>query len=78
MGLSFSELIGNTAKVTPYTLSKTGSSLDTLVDTPLVILWGHNPNETIFVTQSLFSTKMKIMGPNLLLSILVIQIQPNL
>ena len=24
--------------------------LDTLADTPLVILWGHNPNETILVT----------------------------
>ncbi len=36
--------------VTPYTYgtSASGSTLDTLENTPLVILWGHNPNETIF------------------------------
>lgn len=41
---------GNTMAVTPYTYgtSASGSTLDTLENTPLVILWGHNPNETIF------------------------------
>ncbi|MBI6298177.1 molybdopterin-dependent oxidoreductase [Proteus mirabilis] len=56
--------LGNTAKVTPYTygVSKTGSSLDTLADTPLVILWGHNPNETIFGHTNHYFQKMKNNG----------------
>lgn len=56
--------LGNTAKVTPYTygISKTGSSLDTLENTPLVILWGHNPNETIFGHTNHYFQKMKNNG----------------
>ncbi|MCW2254723.1 anaerobic dimethyl sulfoxide reductase subunit A [Providencia alcalifaciens] len=56
--------LGNTAKVTPYTygIAKSGSSLDTLKETPLVILWGHNPNETIFGHSNHYFQKMKKNG----------------
>lgn len=42
--------LGNTAAATPYTygVAASGNSMDTLLDTKLVILWGHNPTETIF------------------------------
>lgn len=56
--------LGNTVKVTPYTygVAKTGSSMDTLAHTPLVILWGHNPNETIFGHSNHYYQKMKQNG----------------
>ncbi|HBO21859.1 MAG TPA: dimethyl sulfoxide reductase subunit A [Providencia sp.] len=56
--------LGNTVKVTPFTygLAKTGSSLDTLENTPLVILWGHNPNETVFGHTNHYFQKMKNKG----------------
>src|SRR5699024_1706049 len=39
-----------------------GSTLDTLENTPLVILWGHNPNETIFGHSNHYFQKMKKNG----------------
>ncbi|HAP80217.1 MAG TPA: dimethyl sulfoxide reductase subunit A, partial [Enterobacteriaceae bacterium] len=56
--------MGNTAAATPYTYGTpaTGSSLDTLADTPLVILWGHNTNETIFGHSNHYFQKMKRNG----------------
>lgn len=55
---------GNTMAVTPYTYgtSASGSTLDTLENTPLVILWGHNPNETIFGHTNHYFQKMKKNG----------------
>lgn len=56
--------MGNTAAATPYTYgtAASGSSLDTLLDTKLVILWGHNPTETIFGHSNYFFQKMKQNG----------------
>lgn len=56
--------MGNTAAATPYTYGTpaTGSSLDTLLETPLVILWGHNPNETIFGHANHYFQQMKRNG----------------
>ncbi len=56
--------MGNTAAATPYTygIAASGSSLDTLLDTKLVILWGHNPTETIFGHTNYFLQKMKQNG----------------
>ena len=55
---------GNTLAVTPYTYgtAASGSTLDTLANTPLVILWGHNPNETIFGHSNHYFQKMKKNG----------------
>ncbi|WP_163297425.1 molybdopterin-dependent oxidoreductase, partial [Enterobacter hormaechei] len=48
----------------PYTYgtAASGSTLDTLANTPLVILWGHNPNETIFGHSNHYFQKMKKNG----------------
>lgn len=56
--------MGNTAAATPYTYgtAASGSSLDTLLETKLVILWGHNPTETIFGHTNYFLQKMKQNG----------------
>ena len=56
--------LGNTVAATPYTYGSaaSGSSLDTLSETPLVILWGHNPNETIFGHTNHYFQKMKENG----------------
>ena len=56
--------MGNTAAATPYTYgtAASGSSLDTLADTRLVILWGHNPNETIFGHTNHYFQQMKRNG----------------
>lgn len=56
--------MGNTAAATPYTYGTpaSGSSLDTLMDTKLVILWGHNPTETIFGHTNYYFQKMKQNG----------------
>ncbi|EAQ1567092.1 dimethyl sulfoxide reductase subunit A [Salmonella enterica subsp. arizonae serovar 41:z4,z23:-] len=56
--------MGNTAAATPYTYgtAASGSSLDTLLETKLVILWGHNPTETIFGHTNYFFQKMKQNG----------------
>ncbi|MFT7949387.1 molybdopterin-dependent oxidoreductase, partial [Salmonella enterica subsp. enterica serovar Enteritidis] len=56
--------MGNTAAATPYTYgtAASGSSLDTLADTPLVILWGHNPTETIFGHSNHYFQQMKQKG----------------
>ncbi|MDW2743109.1 DMSO/selenate family reductase complex A subunit [Atlantibacter subterraneus] len=56
--------MGNTAAATPYTYGTpaTGSSLDTLLETPLVILWGHNTNETIFGHANHYFQQMKRNG----------------
>jgi anaerobic dimethyl sulfoxide reductase subunit A len=56
--------MGNTAAATPYTygVAASGNSLDTLLDTKLVILWGHNPTETIFGHTNHFFQQMKQNG----------------
>ncbi len=56
--------MGNTAAATPYTYGTvaTGNSLDTLQDTRLVILWGHNPTETIFGHTNHYFQQMKQNG----------------
>lgn len=56
--------MGNTAAATPYTYgtAASGSSLDTLSDTPLVILWGHNTTETIFGHSNHYFQQMKQNG----------------
>lgn len=56
--------MGNTAAVTPYTygIAASGSSMDTLLDTKLVILWGHNPTETIFGHTNHYFQRMKQNG----------------
>ncbi|WP_426713214.1 DMSO/selenate family reductase complex A subunit [Cronobacter muytjensii] len=56
--------MGNTAAATPYTYgtAASGSSLDTLTETKLVILWGHNPNETIFGHTNHYFQQMKRNG----------------
>ncbi|OVC44019.1 DMSO reductase, partial [Escherichia coli] len=49
---------------TPYTygVAASGNSMDTLLDTKLVILWGHNPTETIFGHTNYYFQKMKQNG----------------
>ena len=56
--------MGNTAAATPYTygVAASGSSLDTLAETRMVILWGHNPNETIFGHTNHYFQQMKRNG----------------
>ncbi|WP_336295667.1 DMSO/selenate family reductase complex A subunit [Cronobacter dublinensis] len=56
--------MGNTAAATPYTYgtAASGSSLDTLAETKLAILWGHNPNETIFGHTNHYFQQMKRNG----------------
>ncbi|AWH88337.1 DMSO/selenate family reductase complex A subunit [Limnobaculum parvum] len=64
LGYYHSVSMGNTAAATPYTygVAASGSSLDTLSETKLVILWGHNPTETIFGHTNYFYKKMKENG----------------
>ncbi|WP_024220173.1 DMSO/selenate family reductase complex A subunit, partial [Escherichia coli] len=52
------------AAATPYTygVAASGNSMDTLLDTKLVILWGHNPTETIFGHTNYYFQKMKQNG----------------
>lgn len=56
--------MGNTAAATPYTYgtAASGNSLDTLINTHLVILWGHNPTETIFGHTNHYFQQMKQNG----------------
>jgi anaerobic dimethyl sulfoxide reductase subunit A len=56
--------MGNTAAATPYTygVAASGNSLDTLMETKLVILWGHNPTETIFGHTNHYFQQMKQNG----------------
>ncbi len=56
--------LGHAAAATPYTygVAASGNSMDTLLDTKLVILWGHNPTETIFGHTNYFFQKMKQNG----------------
>ncbi|OCA81501.1 dimethyl sulfoxide reductase subunit A [Bacillus sp. FJAT-27225] len=56
--------MGNTAAATPYTYgtAQSGSSLDSLEHTNLVILWGHNPTETIFGNTNHYYYKLKQKG----------------
>lgn len=55
---------GNSLAATPYTygIAATGSSHDTLLDSKLVILWGHNPTETIFGHTNHYFQEMKRRG----------------
>lgn len=64
LGYYHSVSMGNTAAATPYTYgtAASGNSLDTLADTPLVILWGHNPTETIFGHTNHYFQQMKQNG----------------
>jgi len=56
--------MGNTAAATPYTYGthRSGSSIDTLLDSKLVILWGHNPTETIFGHTNHYFQELKRRG----------------
>lgn len=56
--------MGNTAAATPYTYGthQSGSSLDSLIDSKLIILWGHNPSETIFGNTLHYYKKLKEAG----------------
>ena len=56
--------MGNTGAATPYMfgVASTGSSLDSLKDTKLVILWGHNTTETIFGASNYYFRQMKNRG----------------
>ena len=56
--------MGNTLAATPYTYGTalSGNSMDTLLDSKLVILWGHNPTETIFGHSNHYYQKMKRNG----------------
>lgn len=56
--------MGNTFAATPYTfgVANTASSLDSLKDTKLVILWGHNTTETIFGASNYYFRQMKDNG----------------
>ncbi|WP_210367699.1 DMSO/selenate family reductase complex A subunit [Bacillus sp. REN3] len=53
-----------TSNATPFTYGtgSTGSSLDSLVNSKLIILWGHNPAETIFGTSNFYLQKAKEAG----------------
>lgn len=53
-----------TSIATPYTYGTgaSGSSLDSLVNSKLIILWGHNPAETIFGTSNFYLKKAKEAG----------------
>ncbi len=64
VGCYHSVSFGNTAAATPYTYgtSLSGSSLDTLLDTKLLILWGHNPAETIFGHSNYYFQELKKKG----------------
>jgi anaerobic dimethyl sulfoxide reductase subunit A len=64
LGYYHSVSMGNTAAATPYTygVAASGNSLDTLTDTPLVVLWGHNPTETIFGHTNHYFQQMKQNG----------------
>src|SRR5699024_11637208 len=50
LGFHNSYSSAQTSNATPYTYgtTKTGSTLNTLSDSKLIILWGHNPVETRF------------------------------
>ena len=56
--------MGNTAAATPYTYGthQTGNSLDSLKDSKLILLWGHNPSETIFGNTLHYYKKLKESG----------------
>ncbi|MFA9440312.1 DMSO/selenate family reductase complex A subunit [Uliginosibacterium sp. sgz301328] len=56
--------MGNTLAATPYTYGTpaSGSGLDSLLDTKLVILWGHNPTETVFGHTNHYFQEMKRRG----------------
>ena len=56
--------MGNTGTATPsmFGIANTGSSLASLKGTKLVILWGHNPAETIFGLSNYYYRQMKENG----------------
>jgi anaerobic dimethyl sulfoxide reductase subunit A len=56
--------MGNTAVGTTYTYgtSRSGSSMATLLHSKLVILWGHNPTETIFGHSNYYYNELKKKG----------------
>lgn len=64
LGYYHSYSLGNTVAATPYTYGEhnTGSSLDSLENTKLVILWGHNPAETMFGNTNYYYQQMKKKG----------------
>lgn len=61
--------LGNTATVTPYTYgtAASGNSWDTLLSAKLVILWGHNPAETIFGHTNHYLAQIKAKGIKIIL-----------
>lgn len=64
LGYYHSVSMGNTTAATPYTYgtAASGNSIDTLLDSKLVILWGHNPTETIFRHSNHYYQEMKRCG----------------
>ncbi len=56
--------LGNTAAITPYTYgtAASGNSLDNLKYSKLVILWGHNPAETIFGHTNYYYSQLRKNG----------------
>lgn len=64
LGMYNSVSMGNTGTATPYMfgIANSGSSLASLKDTKLVILWGHNPAETIFGLSNYYFRQMKENG----------------
>lgn len=64
LGFHNSYSSAQTSNATPYTYgtTKTGSTLNTLSDSKLIILWGHNPVETRFGLTDYYVKKAKEAG----------------
>lgn len=56
--------MGNTlaATIKTYGAGESGSTYDTLLDSKLIILWGHNPTETIFGHMNYYLKRAKEAG----------------
>ncbi|MDR2869103.1 MAG: molybdopterin-dependent oxidoreductase [Deferribacteraceae bacterium] len=64
LGYYHSVSVGNTAKVTPYTygIANSGSSMKTILNSKLVVLWGHNPAENVFGHSNFYLSEFKKKG----------------
>ncbi|MDR2503265.1 MAG: molybdopterin-dependent oxidoreductase [Deltaproteobacteria bacterium] len=56
--------MGNTAAATMFTYgaSNTGNSMDSLLHSKLILLWGHNPTETIFGHSNFYLNQARERG----------------